>query len=83
MADAQLQQRAALRTVVRLHERPPPIRRVLARDAAGSVGLDLQTFRRNRLAANLADDDLLPLAAVAFLGVEPHGEIGLMAAVAR
>ena len=74
MAHPQLQQRTALRTIVRLHKRPPPIRGVLARHAASGVGLDLQSLRRNRLPANLADYNLLPFFAIVLRRIErdPH-----------
>ena len=81
--DADFEQGAALGAVVGLDERAAAIGGVLAADAAAGVGLELESLRRDRFAADLADDDLLPLVAVGLVGIDRHGKRTPLAAIAR
>ena len=81
-ADADFQQRAALGAVVGFDERLAAVSRILAGDAAARVGFELEPFERDWLAAELADDDLVPAVALRLIGIRRHAERLPTAAIA-
>ena len=81
-ADADFEQRAALGAVVGLNERAAPVGSVLAANAAAGVGLEFESFGRDRFAADFADDDIFPTVAVGLIGIERQLKRRLLAPIA-
>jgi hypothetical protein len=81
-ADSQLEDGAAARAVFWLDGRGAAVGGVLAGSAARGAGHNFQSHGRDRLAADFAQDDLLPLAGVEVVGAGANYETGRIAVIA-